>query len=426
MSKSKKFFCVIFAFISALVSFCTVGFAAVSVKLGDADCSGTINVADARIILRCAVKLETVTADMIKVCDVDSDGGVDVEDARLVLRHAVVLEKLPDKTVQISAKITYSDTEKQNTEEDKEEDKNDEKEEEQKSEADLLGDLSSYPLPTIPSYTKKSGYFTFIVYGDGHGIGFSQYGGVYMAQKGCSYQYILNYYFPNTSIRQDENIPLKTTYVGQQYDTMELLCRMVAQEIGGIQPPVEALKAQTVCIYTRLKDANFNIKGKWDVATICDTSSWIWTNSWTQNTLIPVVSTTMGQYLADSNGKPVLTVYSRMAAGATVNCSDEWYASYPVSVKSPFEMTNSDFVKIYQFSKDEIKKKILAAYPNAKLGSDPSTWIQIVKHTASIDKNRGYVTEVKVGDQTLKKVGTLSSKLGLGLRSGCFTVEYTK
>ena len=407
----------ILAFAIIFMSFGTVGFAAVSVRLGDADCSGTINVADARIVLRCAVKLETVTADMIKVCDVDSDGGIDVEDARLVLRHAVELEKLPDKTVQISAKITYSDTEKQDTED---------KKAEEKSEADLLGDLSSYPLPTIPSYTKKSGYFTFIVYGDGHGIGFSQYGGVYMAQKGCSYQFILNYYFPNTSIRQDESIPLKTTYVGQQYDTMELLCRMVAQEIGGIQPPVAALKAQTVCIYTRLKDANFNIKGKWDVATICDTSSWIWTNSWTQNTLVPAVAETMGQYLADSNGNPVLTVYSRMAAGATVNCSDEWYASYPVSVKSPFEMTNSDFVKIYQFSKDEIKKKILAAYPNAKLGSDPSTWIQIVKHTASIDKNRGYVTEVKVGGQTLKKVGTLSSKLGLGLRSGCFTVEYTK
>lgn len=417
MIKPKKIFCVILAFAIIFMSFGTVGFAAVSVRLGDADCSGTINVADARIVLRCAVKLETVTADMIKVCDVDSDGGIDVEDARLVLRHAVELEKLPDKTVQISAKITYSDTEKQDTED---------KKAEEKSEADLLGDLSSYPLPTIPSYTKKSGYFTFIVYGDGHGIGFSQYGGVYMAQKGCSYQFILNYYFPNTSIRQDESIPLKTTYVGQQYDTMELLCRMVAQEIGGIQPPVAALKAQTVCIYTRLKDANFNIKGKWDVATICDTSSWIWTNSWTQNTLVPAVAETMGQYLADSNGNPVLTVYSRMAAGATVNCSDEWYASYPVSVKSPFEMTNSDFVKIYQFSKDEIKKKILAAYPNAKLGSDPSTWIQIVKHTASIDKNRGYVTEVKVGGQTLKKVGTLSSKLGLGLRSGCFTVEYTK
>ncbi len=415
MIKARKFLCVILAFAITLVSFGTVGFAAVSVKLGDADCSGTIDVADARLVLRCAVKLENVTNDIIKVCDVDSDGKINVDDARLVLRHTVKLENLPDKTVSISAKITYSgDTEKQDTKE------------EQKSEADLLGDLSSYPLPTIPSYTKKSGYFTFVVYGDGHGIGLSQLGSVYMAQKGCSYQYILNHYFPNTTIKQDESIPKYTTYVGQQYDTKELLQRMVAQEIGGIQPPVAALKAQTICIYTRLKDSNFNVKGKWDVATICDTSSWIWTNSWTKNTLIPAVAETIGQYLADSNGNPVLTVYSRMAAGATVNCSDEWYASYPVSVKSPFEMTNSDFVKVYQFSKEQIKSKILKAYPDAKLGSDPSKWIQILKHTASIDKNRGYVTQVLVGDTVLSKVGTLSSKLGLGLRSGCFTVEYTK
>lgn len=375
-----------------------------TVLRGDADLNGKTDVADARLALRYAVGLEFVTDGALRICDIDGNGRIDVGDARAILRHAVGLELITGDPLEIS-----------------------EDELEPPAEEDILGDLSAYPLPEEPKYEKKPGYFTFVVYGDGHGIGLSQYGAVYMAEKGCSFQYILSHYFPGSILIKGEQPPEKSVYVGREYDTVELLCRMVAQEIGGIQPPIESLKAQTVAIYTLLKKYNFNVSGKWDVATICDTSSWVWTNDWTKDILIPTVTSLVGQYLIRENDlqkQPILSVYSRMAAGATVNCADEWYASYPVSVKSPFEMTRGDFAKVYSYSVSEMKSKLLKLVDADELGSDPSTWLKILAHTASIDENRGYVTDILVGETVFSSVGNFSGRMGF--RSGCFTVEYIK
>ncbi len=421
--------------------------AAKSYSRGDADMNGRVDVNDARTVLRYAVGMETLTATAVAICDANDDGTVDVLDARVILRHAVGLETISAKAVELSEDTTAaknettakgeSTTKSESTTKGDSETKGDSatKNESATSKGessdgdDLLGDLSEYPLPAIPQYEKKSGYFTFIVYGSGHGVGMSQRGAIYMAQKGCTYQYILSHYFSGSVICQDETIPEKTSYCGEEYDTLNLLCRMVTQEIGGAEPPLEALKAQTVAIFTLMKKYDFKIGGKWDVATICDTSARIWTNEWTQKTLIPTVLAVAGLYLAKSGDKskePILSVYSSMAAGASVNCSDIWYENYPVSVKSPFEMSMDGFVSVVQFSAEEIKAKILKAIPDTILSDDPSKWIKIMSHTASIDENRGYVTQVLVGDTLLSKSEKLSDTLGLGLDSGCFTVEYTK
>ena len=45
-----------------------------------------------------------------------------------------------------------------------------------------------------------NGYFTFSTVGYGHGVGLSQYGADLLADDGCSYRYILNHYYPNTTI----------------------------------------------------------------------------------------------------------------------------------------------------------------------------------------------------------------------------------
>ncbi len=58
-------------------------------KYGDADGNGTISAADARLILRYAVSLETPSKIQRIACDVDGDGKISASDARLVLRHAV-------------------------------------------------------------------------------------------------------------------------------------------------------------------------------------------------------------------------------------------------------------------------------------------------------------------------------------------------
>lgn len=57
--------------------------------LGDTNQDGKISSADARQVLRYAVKLETPSKMMMTVADVDGNGTVDTNDARLVLRYAV-------------------------------------------------------------------------------------------------------------------------------------------------------------------------------------------------------------------------------------------------------------------------------------------------------------------------------------------------
>lgn len=61
-------------------------------KKGDIDGDGAITSSDARLTLRAAVGLETLTEEIRKLIDVDKNGTVTASDARLILRAAVGLE----------------------------------------------------------------------------------------------------------------------------------------------------------------------------------------------------------------------------------------------------------------------------------------------------------------------------------------------
>ncbi len=61
---------------------------------GDLDANGDINAADARLALRAAVGIDTISAEFDKLgADVDGDGVVTAADARLILRVAVGLDE---------------------------------------------------------------------------------------------------------------------------------------------------------------------------------------------------------------------------------------------------------------------------------------------------------------------------------------------
>ncbi|MBR3868833.1 MAG: dockerin type I repeat-containing protein [Clostridia bacterium] len=59
---------------------------------GDIDGNEIVNSADARLCLRAAAKLETLTDEQIKAIDFDSTGTVNSADARQILRAAAQLE----------------------------------------------------------------------------------------------------------------------------------------------------------------------------------------------------------------------------------------------------------------------------------------------------------------------------------------------
>lgn len=61
-------------------------------KYGDVNLDGQINSADARVALRAALKLVTLTGTALKNADVDGDGKVTTKDARIILRYALKLE----------------------------------------------------------------------------------------------------------------------------------------------------------------------------------------------------------------------------------------------------------------------------------------------------------------------------------------------
>lgn len=92
---------------------------------GDADCSGKLNAADARLAIRAAVGLATLPDYAAKAADMDADGKVTAADARIILRLAVGLPKiyvpapkpepkpdfftpaLTEKDVPVGAKVIY-------------------------------------------------------------------------------------------------------------------------------------------------------------------------------------------------------------------------------------------------------------------------------------------------------------------------------
>lgn len=63
-------------------------------NLGDVNNDGNVNAADARIVLRTAAKLETMTAAQFSAADIMRDYSITAADARIILRVAAQLESI--------------------------------------------------------------------------------------------------------------------------------------------------------------------------------------------------------------------------------------------------------------------------------------------------------------------------------------------
>ena len=64
-----------------------------------------------------------------------------------------------------------------------------------------------------------------------------------------------------------------------------------------------------------------------------------------------------------------------------------------------------------------------AGVGSIKLSDDPAEWLEILAHDGSIDKNRGYVTKLRVGDKVFEGIGNIQSIVDIS--TGCFTIVYT-
>lgn len=378
--------------------------AAQEMIFGDMDFDGAVSSADARYALRCSVSLEFYTRAHLKTGDIDSDGVISSADARAILRASVGLEALPFESIELTP-----------------DDFND-------FITRPKDDIFHWNVPDAPEINAPSGTFTFTVYGYGHGVGLSQYGALSMEDAGYTYEEILAHYYTGTHTTAAPDVPAETYYPSTgNIDTEQLLARIVYQEIYGVTQNgkyQESLKAMTLCVFTLLMREDFYVTNKWDVG-VCSPLEY---DLLPQN-LKDIVHEVFGLYITViGQDQPIMSVYSGLAAGMTASSESVWGGklSYLQPVESPFDMQRPGFITLKTYTKDELYNLIKAYNSSIELSDDPSEWLEILEHTASMDENRGYVTKIRVGDKILTGNNQFQTILMKNaFMSSCFTVTYT-
>lgn len=88
--KIKKYFIPL----TSVLLCCSLIFFAMSASLGDVDNNGKITLSDARLALRYAARLTSLTPEQAAAADINSDGKVTLTDARILLRVAARLDNI--------------------------------------------------------------------------------------------------------------------------------------------------------------------------------------------------------------------------------------------------------------------------------------------------------------------------------------------
>lgn len=274
--------------------------------------------------------------------------------------------------------------------------------------------------------SSKTGTFLFTVYGYGHGVGMSQNGASEYARRGWTYKQILLHYYnnPGISLVKDSNLPSTVTYNGKSYSLAEYLGKTAYAEVGP-SAPLESIKSQMVAIYTYAKRQNF----KMTTSNHAFRESYAGTSSSIEN----AIKATLGEYLA-YYGSPAFTPYFSTAAGKTTSSANVWggsQSSYPY-LAGGRTSPEGDVKRTLTISSEELRKKV-EAY-NAKvdsskritLQSDPSQWIKILEHDSARGSSCGYISSMKIGNQTMRGNAFRLNIMGAAtLRSHCFTFTYT-
>ncbi|MCR5040597.1 MAG: hypothetical protein K6C36_00705 [Clostridia bacterium] len=414
-----KRYCALFLAVIVILSV-SVFSGAASLKVGDADFDLEITAEDARFALRLSIGLEPSVSDaVLLVCDADGDGELTSYDSRLILRSALKLEQLPAEYVDDSFAVPENPADGSGSEEPPVspsygvlEDNYDE-----------YFDPSERYYPPYPEKSLQSDTFTITTYGNGHAVGMSQWGAASMAEKGMSYSEILGHFYQGVSLKK-ETAPELVYYPGEGYtNTVNLVARIVAMEIGGASDNVECLKAQAVAIYTNIKRYNYAPSRKSTVGYAASTTSRCSENC------LKACSEAVGEYL-EFDGRPIEAVYSALTAGRTCSSATVWGGtlSYLTGVDCMSDLNIDSLIKQHVYTASELRNMILSYDPSIELPEDKASWITIIETDGAVDGVRGYVTKMTVGSRTYEGWEVHNKFIyGImgGLRSHAFTVEYT-
>ena len=118
------------------------------------------------------------------------------------------------------------------------------------------------------------------------------------------------------------------------------------------------------------------------------------------------------------DGTPIQAAFHSSSGDTTQNAVEVWGydAPYLRSVSSPEGDEVPDYHSTKTLSEQEFKDLVLASYPEANLGADPSQWMSQPTYNSG-----GTVDKITIGGVELSggQARTLFS-----LRSACFTTEY--
>lgn len=216
-------------------------------------------------------------------------------------------------------------------------------------------------------------------------------------------------------VQVDKGAPEVMKINGEIIEAKEALARLVMTEMGDGYD-VEAIKAQTVVIYTYLKyrDTDFTIDG----VEISDTYN---------DEVKSAVDSVFGQYLTYKD-EIALTPYFSIAARKTTDSENVFTQGYPylksVEADGNPDSLHKDYKIEKTYSAGEVKGLLLDKNSEFALTDDPSLWIIVNEQDASISSSIGYVTRVTVGGVEMTGI-ELRELLGADvLASHCFTVSY--
>ena len=201
---------------------------------------------------------------------------------------------------------------------------------------------------------------------------------------------------------------------GVQVDPAVAVARIVEAEMGK-SFEVEALKAQTVAVFSYIKSRNGRTDG-------------LSKSSGYSDKVMQAVQSVLGQTVT-YNGQTALTPFFAMSAGKTVASNTVWdtkkHVAYLAGGVSSGEKNSAlnNYKTTKSYSSSELKSMIESKC-GVVLGADPSQWIKINAHDSSVSADAGYVSSMNVGEKTISGHNFRTSTLDYGIRSHCFSVVY--
>ena len=244
--------------------------------------------------------------------------------------------------------------------------------------------------------------YTFTVYGYGHGVGMSQRGAaVYGDASGrfrWKYVQILLHYYPQTHMAYEEDVPGTAVRAGVTYPMRELLAHSTFAEIGGYctENYKEAVKAQIVAIYTFLKSHGY----------AAPSGGIAYTAKTPPAMTYRCVDEVLGQYLAYANGSAASGIFAASVAQWTTSSATAWGGSITGLSGGVYSPENVQVSTVTMDARDIVA--IANVYNEGKedsrrihLSGDPSTWLEVLEHDGAYSDGIGYVTKLRIGDQTL-------------------------